>query len=344
MASRRFDGFTLVELLTVIGIIAMLISILLPVLGRAQAAARATKCLSNLRQISIGLVMYSSTNRGYIVPSYNLPPTSPTASTNYTGGPTQPMDGWAAILDRDHCVTASAPQSNGTVFYCPDTYDIEGMAAGQTSATPSGWQGWTDWPLVFTAVGGDGVPKQAQTMPAAGFNQLIRVGYWINAYNPVGSGPSSTPAGFSANDDFGNVDLFYTTSVGYGPNAKSQYLKLHKTSQIRSSSRLITVADGLYMGRQSVNGIGMTNTRIGYRHRGGDGRLSAANAAFADGHAEIINAEDFPCSYATTSSYSGNKGKTTLAQQIQIQTQGATVYSDPEFALNLFKAANPGAN
>ena len=61
---RPRTAFTLVELLVVIGIIAIMIGILLPTLNRARESARATKCLSNMRNLSQATLMFAQENRG----------------------------------------------------------------------------------------------------------------------------------------------------------------------------------------------------------------------------------------------------------------------------------------
>jgi prepilin-type N-terminal cleavage/methylation domain-containing protein/prepilin-type processing-associated H-X9-DG protein len=66
--SRKRHGFSLVELLVVIGIIAILISLLLPSLTKARKAANAVVCQSNLRQMGIILLTYVDENKGWLFP------------------------------------------------------------------------------------------------------------------------------------------------------------------------------------------------------------------------------------------------------------------------------------
>ncbi len=63
MKMPKFNrGFTLIELLVVIAIIGILAGILLPVLSRARESARKTQCMSNVKQIGMGLIMYANEN------------------------------------------------------------------------------------------------------------------------------------------------------------------------------------------------------------------------------------------------------------------------------------------
>jgi len=72
---RRVKGFTLVELLVVIAVIALLMAILLPVLGRVKRQAKAVVCRSNLRQWGLWFPMYTADNDDKFFGRYYIHPT-----------------------------------------------------------------------------------------------------------------------------------------------------------------------------------------------------------------------------------------------------------------------------
>ena len=110
----RFDdhagGFSLLELLVVIGISAVLIGMLMPALRAANEAARATRCSSQLRQMGVAIFAYASANRGMTPPwggAFRIDNSSDPAIVPLSHG-------WIAMLSR-----YTGAKANSPLFHCP---------------------------------------------------------------------------------------------------------------------------------------------------------------------------------------------------------------------------------
>src|SRR5690349_3450335 len=119
--TRNASAFTLVELLVVIGIIALLVSILLPALNRARPAAYTVKCASNMRQIGAAVLMYTRDNKGKLMPAAMI---KNATQTIY-------RDGWVWSAELVHQKYINAPNAfdpanpgariiKDSVFRCPE--------------------------------------------------------------------------------------------------------------------------------------------------------------------------------------------------------------------------------
>jgi prepilin-type N-terminal cleavage/methylation domain-containing protein/prepilin-type processing-associated H-X9-DG protein len=162
-ATSGWRGFTLVELLVVIGIIALLMGILLPTLGRVRAQAAETKCKSNIRQWAQGLQMYLNDSRGTLPRAggdgdstgdavgawddpalwFNaLPPrvSSPTYNelqlTHASGGTRLPIEGDNSLfICPSSTMAVKSPAEAAAVVSPAGYFNIYGREPGASSAT-----------------------------------------------------------------------------------------------------------------------------------------------------------------------------------------------------------------
>jgi prepilin-type N-terminal cleavage/methylation domain-containing protein len=141
MLMKRRNAFTLVELLVVIGIIAVLIGILLPALSRARELARRTQCLSNLRELNMAMRIYAAQNKDAIPIGYmDQHQFSYFVNWNNSNGTKVTFMG---VLAQAKLIP------NPKVFYCPSLIEdtLYGYnTPGVNNNSGNRWPDFNNWP------------------------------------------------------------------------------------------------------------------------------------------------------------------------------------------------------
>ena len=258
--AKRRPAFTLVELLVVIGIIALLISILLPALAAARRSANQAKCAAALKEIGNAFQFYSNANNGWWPPSKYTP-----ASGNYN------IDGY-------NFTSASGNQPywfnfiESFVDASKMGYAAQSAADVQTAQTRNVLWGCPVW----QGYAGNGVQfagSVADTQTGYGMNYFpLYTG--INTYDPASGGSSPNLNGtFVPNEYVPDTNEINLTKTGPTVNGVTlPFGRWFKQFEYTPSADKLLIADALFWSCETM-GVAYSNSypqNITYQPQGGN--------------------------------------------------------------------------
>ena len=274
-------GFTLVELLVVIGIIALLIGILLPTLSGVRSAARSTKCLSNLRSLGQVALIYANDNDQRVLPNRISQVKNPS-------GP-GPWAFWPNLLIRAELLEEQEP--GRLIPGGPDDPIVTGIDYDSIVVCPS-----TADLAVAMGPDADGARRVAGSflLNPNGNTKVTDFSYFINGFNVL------APQGLNAivkpgTDPYKRAKLIPSTQISFGGGNAPP---LKGMSAIKGAAEVVYFGDGVERQEQSVFQPRVADLISGKRH--GDwspdepDSTGQTNLTFFDGHAEGVARQDLP--------------------------------------------------